>query len=220
MPKEDITVKDEQVKDEQVVADAGQNNEDNQNGDTQQTVEEIRAQLEKEFKKKLQSEVDKRVTDAVKKTEQRVRNELEEQKRLEQLSEEERRAEEEQKRQKELEEKEKNLAVKELQLDLIDILAEKGLDVKFKDFIDVTTVIGVENGREVLAEKVETLKAVFDEVVEKKVAEVKKEYLKGNTPIAIGEKNKPTPINEYEEARKRGDVRAMLKFDLMKLKGQ
>ena len=41
--------------------------------------------------------MDKRVTEAVKKTEKRVRAEIEEQKRLEQLTEEERRQEEEQK---------------------------------------------------------------------------------------------------------------------------
>lgn len=206
------------VKDEEVKVNNDQAEDNRGIGDTQESTEEIRKELEEEYQKKLQSEVDKRVTEAVKKTEKRVRAEIEEQKRLEQLTEEERRQEEEQKRQRELEEKEKNLIVKELKLELIDILAEQGLDVKFKDFIDVSTVLNEENKRDILVERVETLKAIFDEVVDKKVAEIKKEYLKGDTPNALGENNKPSPIDEYEEAKKRGDVRAMLKYDLMKLR--
>lgn len=208
------------VKDEEIKVNNDQAEDNRGTGDTQESIEEIKRKLEEEFQKKLQSEVDKRVTEAVKKTEKRVRAEIEEQKRLEQLTEEERRQEEERKRQRELEEKEKNLMVKELKLELIDILAEQGLDVKFKDFIDVTTVLNEENKREILIERVETLKTIFDEVVEKRVAEIKKEYLRGNTPNALGEKHKPSPIDEYEEAKKRGDVRAMLKYDLMKLRGQ
>lgn len=206
------------VKDEEIKVNNDQAEDYQGTGDTQESTEEIRKKLEEEFQKKLQSEVDKRVTEAVKKTEKRVKAELEEQKRLEQLTEEERRQEEEQKRQWELEEKEKNLMVKELKLELIDILAEQGLDVKFKDFIDVTTVINEENKRDILFERVETLKAIFDDVVERRVAEIKKEYLKGDTPNALGENNKPSPTDEYEEAKKRGDVRAMLKYDLMKLR--
>lgn len=170
------------------------------------TEEEIRKELEKE----LQSTIDKRVTEAVKKTEQRVKEELEEQRRLEKLSEEERAKEEAKKRAKEQAEKEKKLAERELKLDLVDVLAEKDLSIDFKEFVDVSQFVGVEGSKEKMVEKVEQLEGMFNSVVEKKIEEFKKEYLKGETPEKLNRENN-TPPNSYEEARKAGDVKGMLK---------
>ncbi|KXS42857.1 MAG: hypothetical protein AWU54_1205 [Candidatus Frackibacter sp. T328-2] len=202
--KDTEEVKDEEVQTEETEVD--QEETQTEEDTPVKTEEEIRAELEKQ----MQSQIDKRVTEAVKKTEERVKEELEEQRRLEKLSEEERKKEEAKKRAQEQARKEKELAKRELKLDLVDILAERDLSIDFKEFVDVSQFVEAEDSKEKMVEKVDKLEGMFNNIVEKKIEEFKKEYLKGETPEKLNHENN-TPPNEYEDAKKAGDVKGMLK---------
>lgn len=168
---------------------------------------------DEELQKQIQSLIDKRVTDAVKKTERKWKQQLEEEKRKAQMTEEERHQEQLKQLEEEQRRKERELRERELKLDLIDILEQEELDTGFRDIIDVSSLLGVEDKEEAvekLRERVQQVKKLFNDMVNKRVEQFKKEYLKGNTPKNVGKENNNTPLDEYEEARKKGDVKAML----------
>jgi hypothetical protein len=140
---------------------------------------------QEEFDKKLQSEADKRVQEALKtaqsKWEKDLTSKLEEARteaeRLAKLSADEKKAEEDKKRQEELAKKDRELTIRELQLQAVDELNKKKLPVEFAKIL-----LG-ETAEETL-EKITTFESAFREAVQ---AEVDTK-LKGKTPDGAGEK--------------------------------
>lgn len=170
----------------------------------------IKAELEAKYEAEKQREIDKRVTEAVKKREAKYKAEQAEKERLSKLSEEERVREVQAQKEKELEARHKELIAKELKLDLVDILSENDLPLQFRDIIDVNKYVGVkaEDRRESLKNDINIFKDTFNSIIDKRVEEIKKEYLKGNSPTNLDKKVKP--LSAYEEAKKKKDVKGML----------
>lgn len=192
---------------------------DNQDkGDTSKTDNKKPVNLEEllsdeNFNKEFQSAMDKRVTEALKKQEQKLKKAFEDEQKKAQMTEEEKKQAEQEQIEQERKAREIQLKARELKLDLIDVLEEEGLDTGFRDLIDVSPLLSIEDkdsAKEELKAKVKKVKGTFNSLVEKKVEEVKKEYLKGNTPNQVGKENNNTPPNEYEKAKKEGNVRGML----------
>lgn len=136
-----------------------------------------------ELDKLLQSETDKRVTEALKtsraKWEEEYKEKLErerkEAERLAKLSAEDKEKELLEKSKREIEERERAIKLKELKLDAIDILAEKKLPIKFADML-----IG-DNAENTLA-NIKVFETSWQEAIDLAV----KEKLKGATPKAGG----------------------------------
>lgn len=166
------------------------------------TEEEIRAELQKEYEKMA----DKRVTDAIKKKEK----EWADKQAKEKMSEEERKRVEEQERLQAQAKKDFDLTVKGLKLDVVDAVAEMGLDAGFRNLIaveDLASVADEDERKKKLTERVKNMKAMFDAEVAKEVAKAKAEFLKGTTPTTGTDKKS---VTKYDEAKKAGDVRGML----------
>lgn len=166
------------------------------------TEEEIRAELQKEYEKIA----DKRVTDAIKKKEK----EWAEQQAKEKMSEDERKQAEEQERLQAQAKKDLDLTIKGLKLDVVDAIAELGLDAGFRNLIaveDLATITDEDDRKKALTERVKGMKALFDAEVAKEVAKAKAEFLKGSTPTTGKEK---TDKDAYNEARKAGNVKGMV----------
>lgn len=128
---------------------------------TTKTVEE----LKEEYQKKLRSEVDRRVTQAVQKTEKRLQEQFKT------------------KNQHATERK----RILEIKLEIINALIDQGMDVKFKEFIDVVSFIGIEEQDKRYAAilgKVETLQALFSSLLEKETGIYLQKVL-GVTPGAL-----------------------------------
>ncbi len=127
----------------------------------------------------LQSETDKRVTQALKTAKEKWQKEyetkLEEEKkeveRLSKLSAEEKEKELLKQQQQQLEEKEKAIQFRELQLDTIKILEEENLPVGFAEFL-------IKNDAETTNENIKKFKDEWQQAIEKAI-DLK---LKGNTP--------------------------------------
>jgi secreted Zn-dependent insulinase-like peptidase len=134
---------------------------------------------QEEFDKKLQSETDKRVQEALntaeKKWEEKYNKKLEEVKteaeRLAKLSADEKKAEEDKKRAKELADKDRELTLRELNLGAIDELDKRKLPVSFAKFLLKETA-------EKTLENITSFETAFREAVQ---AEVDAK-LKGKTP--------------------------------------
>ena len=164
--------------------------------------EEIRAELQKEYEKMA----DKRVTDAIKKKEK----EWADKQAKEKMTEDERKRVEEQERLQAQAKKDLDLTIKGLKLDVVDAVAELGLDAGFRNLIaveDLATITDEEERKKSLTERVKGMKAMFDKAVAKEVAKAKAEFLKGSTPTT----GKDTvDVSKYDEAKKAGNVGAML----------
>ena len=93
------------------------------------TEEEIRAELQKEYEKMA----DKRVTDAIKKKEKEWADKAAKEK----MTEDERKRVEEQERLQAQAKKDFDLTIKGLRLDVVDAIAELGLDAGFRNLIAV-----------------------------------------------------------------------------------
>lgn len=160
----------------------------------------------KNLEKELSSIVDKRVTDALKKQEKK----FEEEKRKLQMSEDERKLAEQKQIEEERQKKETEIKVRELKLDLIDVIEEEGLDTSFRELIDVSTFLTYEKDEalEQLRVKVKKVRELFNKLVDKQVESIKKEYLKGKSPENIN--NGQKQVDSYEDAKKRGDILGML----------
>lgn len=167
------------------------------------TEDEIRAELQKEYEKMA----DKRVTDAIKKKEK----EWADKQAKEKMTEDERKRVEEQERLQAQAKKDWDLTVKGLKLDVVDAVAELGLDAGFRNLIaveDLASITDEEERKKKLTERVKGMKALFDAEVAKEVAKAKAEFLKGTTPTTG--KDKRTEKDAYAEAKKAGNVKGMV----------
>lgn len=167
------------------------------------TEEEIRAELQKEYEKMA----DKRVTDAIKKKEKEWADKAAKEK----MSAEERAQAEEKERLAAQAKKDLDLTIKGLKLDVVDAVAELGLDSGFRNLIaveDLASITDEEERKKALTARVKGMKALFDAEVAKAVEKAKAEFLKGSTP-ATGDKNNEDKT-AYSEAQKKGDVGGMI----------
>lgn len=167
------------------------------------TEEEIRAELQKEYEKMA----DKRVTDAIKKKEKEWADKAAKEK----LSAEERAQAEEKERLAAQAKKDLDLTIKGLKLDVVDAVAELGLDSGFRNLIaveDLASITDEEERKKALTARVKGMKALFDAVVAKEVEKAKAEFLKGSTP-ATGAKKDETG-SAYSTAKKSGDIKGMI----------
>lgn len=176
------------------------------------TEEQIREELRAEYEKIA----DKRVTDAQKKWKQ----EQEKKAALERMSEEERRRAEDEQRAAENAKKEHELVIKGLRLDVVDAVAELGLDAGFRNLIaveDLALISDEEERKAKLTERVKGMKDLFDAEVKKQVAKEKSEFLKGHTPPASKEKAGDKTYSDYKKA---GNVKGMIGEKLNGLFGE
>jgi hypothetical protein len=156
--------------------DTNQNDGNNtqSSGDT-----EPKTYTQDELNKMLQSETDKRVTEALKTSkekwqqeyEKKIEAEKKEAVRLATLSAEEKRIEEQKQYQIKLEEREKEVKLRELKLDTIALLQEESLPVQFSEFL-------IGQDAELTNENIKQFKKHFSEAVESAV----NERIKGKTP--------------------------------------
>lgn len=166
------------------------------------TEEEIRAELQKEYEKMA----DKRVTDAIKKKEKEWADKAVKEK----MTEDERKRVEEQERLQAQAKKDFDLTIKGLRLDVVDAIAELGLDAGFRNLIaveDLATISDEDERKKKLTERIKGMKSLFDAEVAKQVAKAKAEFLKGSTP-ETGSKKKD--VTKYDEAKKAGNVSGMI----------
>lgn len=166
------------------------------------TEEEIRAELQKEYEKMA----DKRVTDAIKKKEKEWADKAAKEK----MTEDERKRVEEQERLQAQAKKDLELTIKGLRLDVVDAIAELGLDAGFRNLIaveDLASISDEEERKSKLTERIKGMKSLFDAEVAKQVAKAKQEFLKGSTP-ETGSKKKD--VTKYDEAKKAGNVSGMI----------
>ena len=167
------------------------------------TEEEIRAELQKEYEKMA----DKRVTDAIKKKEKEWADKAAKEK----MSAEERAQAEERERLAAQAKKDLDLTIKGLKLDVVDAVAELGLDSGFRNLIaveDLASITDEEERKKALTARVKGMKALFDAAVAKEVEKAKAEFLKGSTP-ATGAKKDETD-SAYSTAKKSGDIKGMI----------
>lgn len=167
------------------------------------TEEEIRAELQKEYEKMA----DKRVTDAIKKKEKEWADKAAKEK----MSAEERAQAEEKDRLAAQAKKDLDLTIKGLKLDVVDAVAELGLDSGFRNLIaveDLASITDEEERKKALTARVKGMKALFDAAVAKEVEKAKAEFLKGSTP-ATGAKKDETG-SAYSTAKKSGDIKGMI----------
>lgn len=167
------------------------------------TEEEIRAELQKEYEKMA----DKRVTDAIKKKEKEWADKAAKEK----MSAEERAQAEEKERLAAQAKKDLDLTIKGLKLDVVDAVAELGLDSGFRNLIaveDLASITDEEERKKALTARVKGMKALFDAAVAKEVEKAKAEFLKGSTP-ATGAKKDETG-SAYSTAKKSGDIKGMI----------
>ena len=187
------------------------NSGDQGNNSKAKTEAELRAEIEKELKAEYEKMADKRVTDAQKKW----KADAEKKAQLEKMSEEERRKAEDEQRAAENARKEHELVIKGLRLDVVDAVAELGLDAGFRNLIAVDDLALISDDgerKDKLTERIKGMKALFDAEVKKQVEKEKSEFLRGQTPPASKEKNKGTSL--YDEAKKAGNVKGMLNSKL------
>lgn len=179
---------------------------ENTNTQPQKTEAEIRAELQKEHEK----EIDRRVTDAIKKKEK----EWADKQAKEKMTEEERKRVEEQERLQAQAKKDWDLTVKGLKLDVVDAVAELGLDTGFRNLIaieDLASITDEDERKKKLTERVKGMKALFDAEVAKEVAKAKAEFLKGETPATGKDKDND---DAYSKAKTAGNVRGMVSAKL------
>ena len=167
------------------------------------TEEEIRAELQKEYEKMA----DKRVTDAIKKKEK----EWADKQAKEKMTEDERKQAEERERLEAQAKKDLELTIKGLRLDVVDAIAELGLDAGFRNLIAVEDLASISDDaerREKLTERIKGMKSLFDAEVAKQVAKAKAEFLKGETPKTGSQKDDNKTA--YDQFKKDGNVKGML----------
>lgn len=172
--------------------------------------EEIRAELQKEFDKMA----DKRVTDAIKKKEK----EWTDKQAKEKMTDEERRRADEAEKAQAQARKDYELTIKGLRLDVVDAVAELGLDAGFRNLIaveDLANISDEDERKSKLTERVKGMKTLFDKEVAKAVAKEKAEFLKGTTP-PTGDKKK-SEESKYDTYKKNGNVKGMISEKMNKL---
>lgn len=168
------------------------------------TEEEIRAELQKEYEKMA----DKRVTDAIKKKEKEWADKAAKEK----MTEDERKRVEEQERLQAQAKKDFELTIKGLRLDVVDAIAELGLDAGFRNLIaveDLASISDEDERKKKLTERIKGMKSLFDAEVAKQVAKAKQDFLKGSTP-ATGSSSNKKDETKYDAYKKAGNVKGML----------
>ena len=126
------------------------------------------------------------------------------------MSEDEKRKAEEEERAAETARKEHELTIKGLRLDVVDAVAELGLDTGFRNLVaveDLALISDEEERKKKLTERIKGMKELFDAEVKKQVAKEKAEFLKGHTPPASKEK---TGDKSYSDYKKTGNVKGMI----------
>lgn len=170
------------------------------------TEEQLRAEIEAELKVKYEKQADQRVTAAQKKWKQ----DQEKKAAMEKMSEEERKKAEDEQRAAENAKREYDLIIKGMRLDVVDAIAELGLDSGFRNLIaveDLALISDEEERRKKLTERIKGMKELFDAEVKKQVAKEKAEFLKGHTPPASKEKSGE---KSYSDFKKTGNVKGMI----------
>lgn len=173
------------------------NNTGSENADTETDAVE-KTYTQSEVDALLQSEVDRRITSALKKQQQKNDAKMREATRLAQMSDEQKRIYELEQREQAIAEKEREFALLENKTEASKILADKGLDVGLVDFI-------VTEDAETTNENINLLERVFKKSVK---AEVERR-LAGSTP------KKGLPI---DKAITKEDFLKMSYTELMALK--
>lgn len=180
-------------------------------------IEQLKKELEEKIKAEYQKEIDRRITDAVKKRERALKAEFEEKERLLKMTEEERLKEEERKRIELQQQKERELNLRELKLNLIDEITSQGLDFELKDIIPIDDIANIEDSEErvaTLKDRVKQYNTVFKKLLDKHLEDFKKQLLTGETPAKV--KGDNTPLNEYEQAIRNKDASALLRLKFQK----
>ena len=150
---------------------------------------------------------DKRVTDAIKKKEKEWADKAAKEK----MSAEERAQAEEKERLAAQAKKDLDLTIKGLKLDVVDAVAELGLDSGFRNLIaveDLASITDEEERKKALTARVKGMKALFDAAVAKEVEKAKAEFLKGSTPATSAKKEETG--SAYATAKKSGDIKGMI----------
>lgn len=173
-------------------------------GGEEDKSKETKTYSKEEVDKLLQSETDKRVTEALKTSrakweaeyQSKLEKEKEEVERLSKLSAKEK--EEELRKQKELElqEKENKLMYRELQLDTIGILSEAELPVGFADFL-------IKDNAETTKANIDKFKTEWQKAIEKAVDE----KLKGKSPRKNETSLGDDPIKTFMDMAKEASIR-------------
>lgn len=188
--------------DDKKATDGAENTKDqNQQGQDKQD-KKVLTLTEDEFNQRLQSETDKRVTEALKTSKQKwekevsekIQKEREEAERLATMNEEERQKAIAAKREDELNKRESELRRKEMQLEAVKILDEKGLPVKF-----ASTLIG--QSADDTMTNISNFEKEWNAALDKKVAD----RLKSKTPPADDQKERKLDMNALirSQARRR-----------------
>lgn len=163
--------------------------------DTKEEKAESKTYTEEELRAKVQSETDKRVTEAIKTAREKWDKEAAEEKkeaaRLAKLSQEEREKELQAKQLKELEETKAELNRVYLERDTIDRLSEENVPIAFKDFL-----MGAD--AETTNDNIKAFKEVYEAEVQKGV----EERLKGKTPSVANQKVKADVWSKLSEKYK------------------
>ena len=130
--------------------------------DTSTTGTETKTYTQEEVDKMLQSEVDRRITSALKKQAKSNEAKIKEAQKLAQMNESEKYQYELEQREKAIEEKEKALALAENKNEASRILADKGLSLSLVDFV-------VAEDAETMNDRIKTLDKAFKESVKREV---------------------------------------------------
>lgn len=172
--------------------------------------EEMEAEIRKEIAKETQAEIDRRVTEALKKKEAQAKAKLEEAERRAKLSEEEKLAELKAENERALKARELELNTKELKLNAIDYLAEKGCDISITEILNIDNIASLEDAelrKSTLTARIDKTLDIIDAIASKREEALKKEILKGQTPASVGDGQ---AISNYERAKSNKDVKSML----------
>lgn len=172
--------------------------------------EEMEAEIRKEIAKETQAEIDRRVTEALKKKEAQAKAKLEEAERRAKLSEEEKLAELKAENERALKARELELNTKELKLSAIDYLTEKGCDISITEIINIDNIASLEDSelrQSTLTARIDKTLEIINNIASKREEALKKEILRGQTPASVGDGQ---AISNYERAKSNKDVKSML----------
>lgn len=169
-----------------------------------QYKEEDKTYTQEELDKLLQSETDRRVTEALKtsraKWEKEYKEKLEKEKkeaeRLSKLSADEREKEILKQKEEELEEKEQAIRLRELQLDTIEILAEENLPVGFAEFL-------IKDNAETTNDNIKKFKKEWQKAISNAVDE----RIKGKSPKLPETKLKSNQIDDFMKLANEASIR-------------
>lgn len=167
---------------------------------TPKTEEQIREKLRAEYERIA----DKRVTDAIKKWEKRLEEQLNADKQVQEQE----NAVKQEEQAKEDEAREHDVITKSLKLAVVDALQELGLSPSLRNMIVVADLVKLPEGEreKKLTERVVKLYELFSSEVEKQVQAEKKAYLRGTTPLTSNSVSR----SSYDTYKREGNVKGMI----------